>query len=369
MVLILANIVEDERWCIVIKCLDRFIKKMEINGGSLRNERINNSKELLSETFFDDASLRLGMYYWELGKTVHDDYIDSEDIKVRIYKRTFSSANGVTMKFQSLLDTPIIVGDILYDSNEDEFLICTESHNIDDIHFQGRLTLCNWILKWQNKNGDILEYPCHDMNATQYNSGEQSNRQFVIGSSQHMITLPCDENTVVLNTPQRFFLDKNKDNPTSFIVTQNDTTSYSYGKKGLVRVTVTEHPNNNATDRIDLGICDYTDKEIIDVDNSENIFVSQSVISYDTKTLKSGGDSQIFIGKFFDNNGNEVTDMSYKWDIICDFKDQLEIAENDNQISIGINNDTYVDEEFKLTLSNDNGDYSSELIIKIESLL
>ena len=118
-----------------------------------------------------------------------------------------------------------------------------------------------------------------------------------------------------------------------------------------------------------MGICDYINKDTADVGNSENVFVSQSVISYDTKTLKSGGDSQIFIGKFFDNNGNEVTDMSYKWDIICDFKDQLEIAENDNQISIGINNDIYVDEEFKLTLSNDNGDYSSELIIKIESLL
>ena len=81
-----------------------------------------------------------------------------------------------------------------------------------------------------------MEYPCTDINATQYNSGEQSNKQFTVGSSQHMLTLPCDENTVGLSSPQRFFLDKNKESPTSFIITQNDSTSYNYGKKGLVKL-------------------------------------------------------------------------------------------------------------------------------------
>ena len=74
-----------------------------------------------------------------------------------------------------------------------------------------------------------------------------------------MITLPCDENTIALSTPKRFILDKNKINPTAFIVTQNDNTSYNYGKRGLVRVTLYEHVFNPHTDRADLGICDYID--------------------------------------------------------------------------------------------------------------
>ena len=194
-----------------MKCLDKFNKKMILSGGSLRNENIKNSQELLRETFADDASFSLGVYLWELGLKSYDD---RESIQIRLYKRSFSNANGVSVKFQTLIETPIIVGDIIYDSIADEYLICTESFNIDGIHWQGKFTLCNWILKWQNKNGDILEYPCHDINSTQYNSGEQSNKQFTIGSSQHMITLPCDENTVVLSSPQRFFLDKNVVNPT-----------------------------------------------------------------------------------------------------------------------------------------------------------
>lgn len=349
-----------------MKCLDRFNKKMKLSGGSLRNENIKNSQELLRETFADDASFALGIYLWELGL---ESYDDRESIQIRLYKRSFSNANGVSVKFQTLIDTPIVVGDIIYDSVADEYLICTESFNIDSVHWQGKFTLCNWILKWQNKNGDILEYPCHDINSTQYNSGEQSNKQFTIGSSQHMVTLPCDENTVVLNSPQRFFLDKNTENPTSFIVTQNDTTSYNYGKKGLVKVTLMECANNNASDRVDLGICDYVNKEKIKTDNAENVFVSKSVISYDTTTVKSGGDSQVFIGKFFDGNGKEIANIPVKWSIVCDFEDALKIERFNNQISIGIDNDDYVDEEFKLVLSDEKGNYSSALIIKIESLL
>ena len=349
-----------------MRCLDKFNKKMILSGGSLRNENIKNSQELLRETFADDASFSLGIYLWELGLKSYDD---RESIQIRLYKRSFSNANGVSVKFQTLIDTPIIIGDIIYDSIADEYLICTESFNIDGVHWQGKFTLCNWILKWQNKNGDILEYPCHDINSTQYNSGEQSNKQFTIGSSQHMITLPCDENTVILSSPQRFFLDKNTVNPTSFVVTQNDTTSYNYGKKGLVKITLMECAGNNATDKPDLGICDYIDKEKIKTDNANDVFISKSVISYNTTIIKSGGDLQTFTGKFFDNFGKEVAEIIPKWEIICDFKNILEIKESGSQIDIGIDNDDYVDEEFKLILSDVNGNYSSTLIIKIESLL
>lgn len=349
-----------------MRCLDKFNKKMILSGGSLRNENIKNSQELLRETFADDASFSLGIYLWELGLKSYDD---RESIQIRLYKRSFSNANGVSVKFQTLIDTPIIIGDIIYDSIADEYLICTESFNIDGVHWQGKFTLCNWILKWQNKNGDILEYPCHDINSTQYNSGEQSNKQFTIGSSQHMITLPCDENTVILSSPQRFFLDKNTVNPTSFVVTQNDTTSYNYGKKGLVKITLMECASNNATDKPDLGICDYIDKEKIKTDNANDVFISKSVISYNTTIIKSGGDLQTFTGKFFDNFGKEVAEIVPKWEIICDFKNILEIKESGSQIDIGIDNDDYVDEEFKLILSDVNGNYSSTLIIKIESLL
>ena len=357
-----------------MQCLDRFNKRMSRSGGSLREEYIFNTRELLKETFADDPSFASGVYFWRLGLK---EYRNESPVGIRLYGRSFSAANGVTVKFQTLHENPIIVGDIVYDSNEDEYLICTEVFNIDNIHFKGKFTLCNWMLKWQNKDGTILEYPCYDMNSTQYNSGEQSNAHFTIGSSQHMLTLPSDENTIALNTPQRFYLDKNTDNPTSFIVTQNDTTSHNYGKKGLVKVTVYEFPNNDETDRPDLGICDYIDMSAGSINAGTTVKetccrASKAVIDYSTSVIKSGGDSQIFIGKFYDDKGNEVADIVPHWTIICDFSDKLQVKEFDNCLSIGIDDDSYIDEEFKLICSDSNdesGILSSTLLIKIESLL
>jgi hypothetical protein len=353
-----------------LQCLNRFNKRMSLSGGSLREESIFNTRELLKETFADDPSFTSGVYFWRLGLK---EYQYESPIGIRLYGRSFSAANGVTVKFQTLHENPIIVGDIIYDTNEDAYLICTEAFNIDNIHYKGKFTLCNWMLKWQKKDGTILEYPCYDMNSTQYNSGEQSNTHFTIGSSQHMITLPSDENTIALSSPQRFYLDKNMDNPTSFIVTQNDTTSHNYGKKGLVKLTVYEYPNNTETDRPDLGICDYIDINAGYAD--EDIcccMASKAVIEHSTSVIKSGGDSQIFIGKFYDEKGNEVDGIVPHWTIVCDFSSKLQVKEFDNCLSIGIDDDSYIDEEFKLICSDGNNEseiLSDALIIKIESLL
>ena len=357
-----------------MKCLDKFNKRMSLSGGTLRNEYIFNTKQLLNEVFSDDPSFALGVYFWRLGLK---EYQNESPISIRLYDRKFSAANGVTVKFQTLYDTPVVVGDIIYSADKEEYLICTEAFDIDGMNYEGKFTLCNWILKWQDKNGKILEYPCYDMNATQYNSGEQSNRNFTIESSQHMLTLPCDENTVELSTPQRFYLDKAKINPTTFIVTQNDTTSYNYGKKGLVKVTVFASPNNSDTDRPDLGICDYIDMSAGSKDAGATVKepccrASKAVIEYDTTIIKSGGDSQMFIGKFYDDIGNEVTDIVPHWTIVCDFSEKLIVKEIDNELSIGIDDDAYIDEEFKIICSDNNKESNilpSTLIVKVESLL
>ena len=351
-----------------LRCLDRFNKKMSISGSSLREEYIFNTRQLLKETFADDPSFTFNIYFWKLGLK---EYRNETPIGIRLYGRKYSAANGVTVKFQTLYDTPVVVGDIIYDIVKDEYLICTEVFDIDGMNYEGKFTLCNWMLKWQKADGTILEYPCYVINSTQYNSGEQYNRNFTIESSQYMLTLPCDENTVELCTPQRFYLDKATIHPNTYIVTQNDTTSHNYGKKGLVKVTVYAHPSNPETDRPDLGICDYIDISSQNVSENLNRTL-KAVIDYDTTVIKSGGDSQMFIGKFFDEKGNEVVDIVPHWTVVCPFSNKLIVKEIDNGVSIGIDDDSYIDEEFKLILSAENKDdntTSSSLLIKIESLL
>lgn len=339
---------------------------MALSGSSIRNEVIKNSKELLKETFADDPSFASGIYFWQ--PSTHS-YADPNELPIRLYGRSFSNANGVVVKFQTLIDNPIVVGDMLYDSNDDEYLLCTESFNVDGVHWKGKFSLCNWILKWQNKYGDILEYPCVDINSTQYNSGEQASAKMTIGSSQHMATLPYDENTIAIKSPQRFFLDRDTETPTSFIVTQNDNTSMFFGKKGLIKITMLECERNNDTDRPDLGICDYFEKDELKTNNADKNKVIKSVISYKTTTIKSGGSKQKFVGTFVNENGEEINGVSTNWEIICDFADSLIVNEEGNSLTIGVDDDSLIDEEFKLVLSDESGNYKSSIIIQIGSLL
>lgn len=339
---------------------------MALSGSSIRNEVIKNSKELLKETFADDPSFTSGIYFWQ--PSTHS-YADPNELPIRLYGRSFSNANGVVVKFQTLIDNPIVVGDMLYDSNDDEYLLCTESFNVDGVHWKGKFSLCNWILKWQNKYGDILEYPCVDINSTQYNSGEQASAKMTIGSSQHMATLPYDENTIAIKSPQRFFLDRDTETPTSFIVTQNDNTSMFFGKKGLIKITMLECERNNDTDRPDLGICDYFEKDELKTNNADKNKVIKSVISYKTTTIKSGGSKQKFVGTFVNENGEEINGVSTNWEIICDFADSLIVNEEGNSLTIGVDDDSLIDEEFKLVLSDESGNYKSSIIIQIGSLL
>lgn len=349
-----------------MRCLDRFNRKMALSGSSIRNETIKNSQELLKETFADDPSFTSGIYFWQ--PSTHS-YADPNELPIRLYGRSFSNANGVVVKFQTLIDNPIVVGDMLYDSNDDEYLLCTESFNVDGVHWKGKFSLCNWILKWQNKYGDILEYPCVDINSTQYNSGEQASAKMTIGSSQHMATLPYDENTIAIKSPQRFFLDRDTETPTSFIVTQNDNTSMFFGKKGLIKITMLECERNNDTDRPDLGICDYFEKDELKTNNADKNKVIKSVISYKTTTIKSGGSKQKFVGTFVNENGEEINDVSTNWEIICDFADSLIVNEEGNSLTIGVDDDSLIDEEFKLVLSDESGNYKSSIVIQIGSLL
>lgn len=350
---------------VVLKCFDRYKRKMAVNGGSIRNELVKSSQQLIMETFEDDPSFTSGVYFWKLGI---ETYKNCEPVPIRIFKKSYSSASGVVMKFQTQYNCPIGVGDILYCSRSDEYVICTESFNIGDVHWQGKFALCNWILKWQNKRGDILEYPCQALNATQNTTGEQIATQMVNVTSQYILTLPYDRNTRMIKNPQRFFLDRDPVDPMSYMVTHSDSVMCNFDK-GLIRLSVMQCPNNSETDRVDLGICDYFEKEDVKKHNNEtDLFVSKSVISYDTLVIKSGGSPQTFTGNFFDNKGRIVKDVETCWKVVCDFSKALNFEEDGNKLTISIDNDKYIDEEFKLVLSDPDGNYSSSVLIKVESL-
>ena len=234
-------------------------------GGNIRQSKINDGKLLMNNQLMTDPSYNSNMVFWQFGVDVGN----LESVPIKTFNEKYSAANGINLQFDALIDFPIVVGDLLYDKRRNLYWICIESFDRDEILCAGKLVRCNYIMKWQDENTNIFEYPVFEINSTQYNSGEFGDKTMTLGSSQHLITAIADKNTIALNHGHRFFWDRNTIDPTVFKITQNDTTAMNYDK-GLVKITVTEDQYNPKTDSIENWLCDYFKVSTVTITYSGN---------------------------------------------------------------------------------------------------
>ena len=199
----------------------------------------------------------------------YENFLTGETIDLNINKQTKSEVSGYQKEFTSLITAPVQHGDTFYNESEGLYWICTEVMCKSGLYYDGKLTRCNNILKWQDENKHIFEYPVFDINSTQYNSGEFGDKTMTLGSSQHLLTVVADENTIALNHGHRFFWDRNTVDPTVFKLTQNDTTAVNYDR-GIVKLTVTEDQYNPKTDSIENWLCDYFKVSTVTITYSGN---------------------------------------------------------------------------------------------------
>ena len=225
---------------------------IDSKGNTVRQSKINDGKLLMANQLMTDPSYNPNMVLWQFGVDVDK----LELIHIKTFDEKYSAANGRTIQFNTLIDTPIVIGDMVYDKKKDIYWICNESYDRDEILCAGKMVRCNYTMKWQDDNKNIFEYPVFVINSTQYNSGVAGNKTMVLGTSQHLIAVTADEHTIALNYDKRLFLDRNTVNPTVSKITQNDTTAMNYDK-GILRITVTEDQYNPKTDSIENWLCDY----------------------------------------------------------------------------------------------------------------
>ena len=211
----------------------------------------------------------------------YENFLTGETIDLNINKQTKSEVSGYQKEFTSLITAPVQHGDTFYNEDEGLYWICTEVMCKSGLYYDGKLTRCNNILKWQDENKHIFEYPVFDINSTQYNSGEFGDKTMTLGGSQHLLTIVADKNTIALNHGHRFFWDRNTVDPTVFKLTQNDTTAVNYDR-GIVKLTVTEDQYNPKTDSIENWLCDYFKVSTVTITYSGNPTIRVG----GTKTLK-----------------------------------------------------------------------------------
>ncbi|MCM1270697.1 MAG: hypothetical protein NC247_08770 [Ruminococcus flavefaciens] len=138
-----------------------------------------------------------------------------------------------------------------------------------EVYTYGKMQQCNWLMKWQNADGEIIERWVVVNPASKYSNGEKSAVVITIPSNNYIVYLPNDSETLALPVDKRIFVDFNVTSPKCYEITRIDTVTMSYDGtplprydgKGCVLLVLTECLRNSDTDRIDLMLCDYINPE------------------------------------------------------------------------------------------------------------
>lgn len=303
---------------------DNFKLRTTLDGANSRESKINDARHILKLEFMNDPSYCDSMYHWIPGVNSHM----GSKIDIRLFGRKYSSANGYTTQFEVQVDDKPDIGDYYFEKELNQYWICTELHNVNHVHVSGKLTMCNWFLKWQNDMGEVIEYPCNDINSTQYNSGEAGDKTMTLGSAQHMATVQATSDTIGIRSPLRFFV--RRDYTIPFKVTQNDTVSNNYGN-GLCKITLTQDQLNPEVDRPDLGLCDYKEPTPLPPEPDETTDLS-AVISGKSNLIN--GFSRTYSVEFKDSNGDIKQDVDFTWNVESDFDVQQTISGNQIELSV-----------------------------------
>lgn len=228
--------------------VEKFHKRMNNAGGTLRLERVRDSRRMLQSTFADDPSyIAEGVRIWHTDRIIHP----------RINEYVWKSTLPFQADIQTMYDEPIYMGDCLQWKNNGWWMV-TGCMNKHDIHWWGQLQFCDWWLTFYSPlDGSLLEYPVALYNATQYGIGEERKAHLTVGSSQHQCFITDDEHTRMIDSGFRFMVDKNMKMPSVYKVTQVDTSTHNtLAGGGFFRLTFVEDQFNPVTDDNVRGIAD-----------------------------------------------------------------------------------------------------------------
>lgn len=216
------------------------------------------------------------------------------------------------------------------------------------------LHLCNYVLKWQNKEtGEIYFYPASVLNATQYNTGVQSKRDIMqTGFVQINAWLSLDDITKKIQRGVRMFIDVNEEAPSVYVVTSKMPVPFSYGDdKRVMYITFTEDEFNPDTDSISEWICDYV--------NPNDIPQPTTPIQ-----INYSGSPEVRIGgrKIFTSN---LSGAIFGLSLPNSFEGKVSLSQTGDKATVNVVNDSsMVGGSFKVIVSG-NG-LTSELAVSVK---
>ena len=283
----------------------------------------------------------------------------NSDLSIKEEIRCIIQGNVADTQLQSMqrkgLFTRGTVKDGMYIFFEGGYWLIIGFPGTNGIYEKATMSLCQFKLRWQNFEGQIIERWAYTEDFTKYSNGLTGNNTLTIGDNQYGLTLPIDSETKKLKRDMRFPIDfDDSEQPDIYKLTNrkvklNDNNCS--GRGGTMIVTMSFDAFNPHDDKRivmedgqEVWICNYN--------NSHTPLPptpSEPNETTDLRCLISGnmnhknGYKRIYFVNFTDRNGNYINweTVNFRWNIVNNprlitnnFENKLEIFFNQED-SIG----------------------------------
>lgn len=322
-------------------------ERIKHSGSTAREEMIIDGQNLLKEELEHDSSYSPTMYFWN---PVFE--CDDRPANVRIYSRKYSSLNGNYQQFLTTHDNPVKIGDYFHDTKDDTYWLVYNSFNVNDVHYEGKMIQCNYLLSWQLPNGNIVKRWANIVSASKYDVGENGNNTITLTSNNYTVLIGyCDEGFELEG--KRVFIDMRPTNPTKvFKITRSDDVLYNSGSMGSLLSFIADKTEFDPDkDNQELRICDYIDPSsplpptppVPDETTDLSAMISGN-------TNLRNGYNRTYTVTFTDKDDNPVDceSINFRWNVVADFDVQQTVS--NNKITISIDDENLIEGSFLLQI-------------------
>lgn len=237
-------------------------------------------------------------------------------------------------KIKSRPDEKLYIGDSIKWQNTN-WLVTDIDANIDIVS-TGLMKQCNYLLKWQNENGDIIERWA----VVKKLSGDVvSNQALSLAEGKLSVNVPIDSETIKLkeSMSKKFFIDNNTTTPTAYELIDAGNVSSCYNGHGVTDWIVKKVNYSPTPDDLLHWVCEY--KPV--TNDNETVDSWYMEISCPIKTIKPNNVVKTMTAKLCDENGVEITnDITYEWTVTTTIDPKyITYSSNLKTFSISLSND------------------------------
>lgn len=349
-------------------------ERMKITGRTPREEMIRDGQNLLKEELEHDTSYSPTMFFYD-----SDNKVDDRLANLRVYGRKNSSLNGNYMNFLTTYDNPVKIGDYIHDTKDDTYWLVYNSFNVNDVHYEGKLIQCNYLLKWQLSDGKVVERWANIVSASKYDTGREGGSVITLSSNNFTVLIGFCEEGYELDG-KRVFIDKRDVNPENvFEVTRSDDVLFDSGNMGSLLSFIADKTEfNKDEDRPDLKLCNYIDIGLDDDSSTDadsttpptppqnpNETTDLRAVINGKETIRCGYE-RTYTALFTDADGNAVENVDFSWNVVGDFTVEKNV--DDNKIKLFVEDEDCVSGSFILQILVD-GIIKTELEITVVGML